>query len=154
MPAPSSLLSKQTLPTVGEIIFGHTEEDDRGEGKRRFIWWNFATPQDRNFANLLLGKSTYSSGKLEKKLVIRNPDDSNWTLFLLAKALHFRDMDYFVDLLQRNGEKPPELNLGCPLNIWLARTVAGIVPEFLQELRRKTSSHSATTHCELLAPSF
>src|SRR3989338_2396887 len=41
MPAPSSLLSKQTLPTVGEIIFGHTEEDDRGEGKRRFIWWNF-----------------------------------------------------------------------------------------------------------------
>ncbi len=137
MPALSGTASRQTPPKEGEIIFGHVEDSPRG-GKR-FIWWNFAMKQDRNFANLLLGNESFSKDKLPKKLVIESHACSNWKLFLLAKALHFQDMDYFLNQIERFGEQPLELNLACSLDEWLQQHVAPLLPEFYKEFRRNTS---------------
>jgi hypothetical protein len=125
MPALPAYLERQTPPVVGEIIFGSVDEN--GPEGRRFFWWTFATKQDRNFAGLL-------SGNLEKKLVIFTPRQ-NWTLFLLAKALHFRDVGYFADTLREHGEYPPHLCLSVPLLEWLVRCdVPLLAPEFWKEL--------------------
>lgn len=137
IPARSDFLSRQTLPIVGEIIFGTVDED--GPEGPRFFWWNFAAKQDQNFAALLLGRETFSSAKLEKKLVIKDAVRHNWDLFLLAKALHFRDVGYFVDEIGRNGARPAHLELPSTLEDWLRSRVSELAPEFWKEFQSAVS---------------
>lgn len=143
MPVSSVLSARKSPPVVGEIIFGRIEE--RGPEGKRFFWWNFATREDRNFANLLSGRMTYSTGKLETKLVIRNREGPpDWTLFLLAKALYFRDVDYFVEQAQGFGKQPPQLCFKCQIDKWLWRNVSDLLPKFYEEFMHKISACAAT----------
>lgn len=140
MPASYSLLFRCTPPEVGDIIFGDIEED--GPDGPRFNWWNFATAQDRNFANLLTERVTFSEGKLEKKLVVKESRGRNWTLFLLAKALHLQNETYFADMIHEHGERPRILNLPCPLLQWLARHVEELRPGFCNTVRERIAHSS------------
>jgi hypothetical protein len=135
IPALRTLLTRRTLPVIGELIFGYI--DEFGPEGRRFFWWNFATMQDKHFADLLLGRETFSAGKIEKKLVISDATQTNWSLFLLAKAIHFRDVGYFADLIRRKGFDMRDLGLNEPLDDWfLRRRIQYLVPEFWREFRR------------------
>lgn len=134
LPVDRSSLCRQTLPQIGEIIFGPTEEAP--EGGRRFIWWNYATEQDRRFANLLLGKASYGNGKLEKKLVFEDRSGMNWKLFMLAKALRFKDVDYFADLMRRSGFSR-KITRGWNIEWWLSKHVEDLLPGFLDEVRKR-----------------
>ncbi|HEY4508295.1 MAG TPA: hypothetical protein VJJ55_01410 [Candidatus Paceibacterota bacterium] len=138
LPAFLPPVSREIPPLVGDIIFGHVEED--GPQGPRFIWWNAASAHDRNFANLLSGRASYSSAKLEKKLVLQDSSGPNWKLFLLAKALHFRDANYFADQVRQYGAEPQFLRLRCPLAEWLERHIGNLLPEFLDEFRRKLAA--------------
>lgn len=151
MSVSSVLSARKSPPVVGEIIFGHIDEN--GTEGRRFFWWNFAIREACNFANLLSRRMTYSTGKLETKLVIRNREGpQDWTLFLLAKALHFRDVDYFVEQVQRFGKQPPQLCLKCTIDKWLWRNVSNLLPKFYEEFMHKISARELPREMSVSIP--
>lgn len=121
------------LPRAGTYIFGHV---NTGEVGLRFDWWDRIEEAEVRLVGLLLGTTTFSESKIERKLTIEGRDFTDRTPFLLAKALHFRDVDYFTDLMRR-GEPLGVSDQGQDVYQWLYKKVANLVPEFWEEFKSR-----------------
>jgi hypothetical protein len=119
------------LPQPGQFIFGPVSSGPIGPV---FEWWERIEKADALLAGLLLGTMTFSQGKIEKKLTINRDGYTDRTPFLFAKALHFRDVDFFVNLM-KSGESSRGFGRGRPIYFWLKENIADILPEFWEEFR-------------------
>jgi hypothetical protein len=122
------------LPRPGHYIFGHVSDGSEGP---RFEWWDRIEEADVRLVGLLLGTMTFSKEKLEKKLTINMDGYTDRTPFLLAKALYFRDVDYFVNLMEK-GESSRGHGQGQGIYHWLYEKTSDLLPEFWEEFKIKT----------------
>lgn len=118
-------------PLPHETIVGVIIPSDRGG--LRYEWWDCATKADQRFVEMILGKRTFSTRqKMETKLTVGN----NRLLFHLVMALHFSDVDYFVDLAKRDqyiDEGPKSFSV----DEWLTRHLMKIIPNFCNQVLGK-----------------
>lgn len=110
-------------PLPHETIVGIIVPSDNGG--LRYEWWNCATKADQRFVDIILGHETFSPQKIETKLTV----GGNRLLFHLVMALHFFDVDHFVNLA-RSGQKIDEGRRRFPVMDWLYLRVNAIAPDF------------------------
>jgi len=118
------------LPESGDYLMGETEESP--DGGRRFIWWIRIHKQDHMFVQIILGQAHYSAEKLERKLTVEYRGRCDRRLFLFAKALHFRDVAFFVDLAKR-GEMVQGDKHTDSVREWLYHHIARLLPDFWEQ---------------------
>lgn len=125
------------LPELGDYLMGETEPSPYPFQGKRFAWWTRLHKQDYRFVQVILGQTHYSAEKLESKLTLEYQGCRDRRLFLLVKALHFRDVAFFVDLAGR-GEIVKWGEHASSISMWLRHQVAPMLPDFWQQFVAET----------------
>lgn len=119
-------------PALGDYLMGETEQSPDTVGGMRFIWWTRLHKQDYRFVQIMLGQPRHLTEKFERKLTVEYRGCRDRRLFLLAMALHFRDIAFFMDLARR-GEIVRGNKYTDSVGEWLHRHVAPLLPDFWEQ---------------------